>query len=169
RAMLTVALDLELADELTRLNENNPSETLHRLSANLKRWSLSQSVFVFLFGIEVAQSRVAQEALKALHKHSPYCDITKLFSAFEAVSDVKTVRGKANTKHRKPVDRFKEAIGTRESRRTLLRFVFPPPRLVKPRMLTRFQCVQRLVCSTAWPNKTTDANKKSAKATNSCK
>ncbi|KAK2036230.1 hypothetical protein LZ31DRAFT_636668 [Colletotrichum somersetense] len=115
-AVLTATLELDLADKLNHLDKSNAPETLHRLSANLKRLHVTKNMFVFLFDIEVAQSRVAQEALKALCIHYPGIDILKLFGAFEETSDVKQVR----------------------------------------------------VCPTAWPKKkTTTANKKSAKATNS--
>ncbi|GJC91165.1 hypothetical protein ColLi_14003 [Colletotrichum liriopes] len=39
-----------------RFNKHIPSEALHRLSANLERWSITQSVSFFLFGTEVAQA-----------------------------------------------------------------------------------------------------------------
>ncbi|KAL0929244.1 Ulp1 protease family protein [Colletotrichum truncatum] len=114
RAVLKAALDLDLADTLGKIDESVISAEAHyRLSATLDRWSVSKSIFVFLFGTEVALSRVTHEALKNLHQNLSHPDIIQLYEAFERTApslQARGTRGKANRKNRKAVDRLKEAV-----------------------------------------------------------
>ncbi|WYZ36136.1 hypothetical protein EsH8_XI_000019 [Colletotrichum jinshuiense] len=110
RSLLSIALDQELAGDIDQLDKLVPRENIYRLQANLDRYSISRSVFLFLFSYQVAASRAAQDNLKLLHSRKPQIDIIALNQAFEQTASSTTTRGKAVSQARKSLDRFKEAI-----------------------------------------------------------
>ncbi|KAL0929310.1 Ulp1 protease family protein [Colletotrichum truncatum] len=109
-ALLNVALDAELADDIAKLNRDLLKEGLYRLGANLKHFEVSKSTFVFLFGVSVAASRAAQDAFKYLRQTHPKVTILDINRAFESTSPTITTQGAPFVKERKPVDRLKEAL-----------------------------------------------------------
>lgn len=76
---------------------------------------MSRSVFVFLFGTDVAASHNPLDALKILHLRRPDLDIIVLCQSFEHAPLETVTRGATASKPKKPVDRLKEAVGSRKS------------------------------------------------------
>ncbi|GJC88149.1 hypothetical protein ColLi_10987 [Colletotrichum liriopes] len=101
--ILSIALEHKLAHDLASLRSEVAVDIQHRINSVIKRWFISQSIFVFLFGIDVVKCRFALNALLDLRKLCPEVDIVSLYLRFE--------KTKPSTDTKRPEkDRLKIAI-----------------------------------------------------------
>ncbi|TKW48740.1 hypothetical protein CTA1_11895 [Colletotrichum tanaceti] len=111
RAILSIALDTQFADELASLQATVSVDLKYRLNAVLDKWAITKSIFLFLFGSSLLKCRFALTALSRLHAKHPEVDILALYRRLELTSgDTGPRRGRRARVNVPLKDRLKDAI-----------------------------------------------------------
>ncbi|GKT97352.1 ulp1 protease family protein [Colletotrichum tofieldiae] len=108
RALLTVALDHELAAQLQDIHDTTNRRLLSRSSAAHRRWSVSRSIFLFVFGAQVLTCRNAIIALNNLRLQRGDLDLVDLSQALDRVPIYTTKR--SGDVEKSTLNRFRDAM-----------------------------------------------------------
>ncbi|GJC89334.1 hypothetical protein ColLi_12172 [Colletotrichum liriopes] len=108
RALLAVALDHELAAQLQAIQDTTNRRLLSRSSAAHKRWSVSRSIFLFVFGAQVLTCRNAIIALNELRSRRGHLDLVDLSQALDRVP-IYTAKRSGDVE-KSTLNRFREAM-----------------------------------------------------------